>query len=58
VIGALVDGRYQLVERLGSGGTSSVWRAVDREDGFRSVAVKILHAARAGERGGVGALRS
>jgi serine/threonine-protein kinase len=48
VIGALVDGRYQLVERLGSGGTSSVWRAVDREDGFRSVAVKILHVARAG----------
>jgi serine/threonine-protein kinase len=48
VIGALVDGRYQLVARLGSGGTSSVWRAVDRHDGDRAVAVKILHAARVG----------
>jgi serine/threonine-protein kinase len=38
-----VDDRYEVVERLGSGGTSSVWRAIDRGDGDRAVAVKILH---------------
>ena len=42
MIGEVVGGRYSLEERLGSGGSSSVWRARDQESG-RQVAVKLLH---------------
>jgi serine/threonine-protein kinase len=42
VIGERAGERYALSERLGSGGTSSVWRARDTETG-RDVAVKVLH---------------
>jgi serine/threonine-protein kinase len=42
VIGEVVGGRYSLEERLGSGGSSSVWRARDQRSG-RDVAVKLLH---------------
>ena len=42
VIGEVVGGRYSLEERLGSGGSSSVWRALDQQSG-REVAVKLLH---------------
>jgi serine/threonine-protein kinase len=42
VIGEVVGGRYSLEERLGSGGSSSVWRARDQQSG-RDVAVKLLH---------------
>jgi serine/threonine protein kinase len=42
VIGEVVGGRYSLEERLGSGGSSSVWRAHDQQSG-RDVAVKLLH---------------
>jgi serine/threonine-protein kinase len=42
VIGEVVGGRYALEERLGSGGSSSVWRARD-EVADRPVAVKLLH---------------
>ena len=42
MIGEVVGGRYSLEERLGSGGSSSVWRARDRQSG-RQVAVKLLH---------------
>ncbi|NUR85256.1 MAG: serine/threonine protein kinase, partial [Nonomuraea sp.] len=38
-IGQIVAGRYQLEERLGSGGEGAVWRALDRQLG-RRVAVK------------------
>lgn len=38
----LLDGRFQLEERVGSGGIGSVWRATDRSL-QRTVAVKVLH---------------
>jgi serine/threonine-protein kinase len=40
-IGLVIDGRYRLRERLGRGGMSVVWRAVDDVLG-REVAVKVL----------------
>jgi eukaryotic-like serine/threonine-protein kinase len=43
VIGLVVGGRYSLTERLGSGATSSVWRATDEVTGL-TVAVKLLRA--------------
>jgi serine/threonine-protein kinase len=39
---ALVGGRYALLEPIGVGGTSTVYRATDRSSG-RDVAVKLLH---------------
>jgi len=45
--GDILDGRYTLVERIGLGGFSEVWRAHDRALG-RSVAVKLLHAGFSG----------
>jgi eukaryotic-like serine/threonine-protein kinase len=40
--GTLVDGRYRLVRRLGSGGMADVWLAEDTELS-RNVAIKVLH---------------
>jgi len=40
--GEIVDGRYRLVERIGSGGMADVWRATDPELD-RDVAIKVLH---------------
>ncbi|MDX6376311.1 MAG: eukaryotic-like serine/threonine-protein kinase [Gaiellaceae bacterium] len=37
-----IDGRYRLEDRIGSGGTGEVWRAVD-ERLNRVVAIKLLH---------------
>ncbi|MFJ2188219.1 protein kinase [Kitasatospora sp. NPDC087861] len=42
--GAVLGGRYTLVERIGGGGMGTVWRADDAVLA-RSVAVKILHSA-------------
>ena len=38
----VVDGRYRLIERIGSGGMADVWRARDT-DLDRDVAIKVLH---------------
>src|ERR1700716_1148588 len=40
--GTLVDGRYKLVSRLGSGGMADVFLAEDQQLG-RKVALKLLH---------------
>jgi serine/threonine-protein kinase len=45
----IVDGRYKLVERIGSGGMAEVWCAEDSHLG-RRVALKILHARFAQDR--------
>ena len=40
--GTLIDGRYQLVERIGDGAMGQVWRASDTRFESRTVAVKFL----------------
>lgn len=43
-LGALVDERFEVVERLGAGGFANVFKARDRFDPSRFVALKVLHA--------------
>jgi serine/threonine-protein kinase len=50
VIESTVDGRYQIIARIASGGMGEVYRAHDAVLG-REVAVKILHSQLAGDRG-------
>ncbi|MFD9415375.1 protein kinase [Streptomyces goshikiensis] len=42
--GDVIDGRFELIDRLGSGGMGTVWRAVDRAL-HREVAVKEVRSA-------------
>ena len=42
IIGRLVDGRYEVLERIARGGMATVYRAIDRRLD-RDVAVKVMH---------------
>ena len=44
VVGAVVAGRYKLLERIGEGGMGTVWMAEQREPVKRLVAVKLIKA--------------
>ncbi len=46
---SLSDGRYLLIDRLGQGGFSVVWKAYDRER-QTTVAIKVLHPNMSGDR--------
>src|SRR5438477_6497956 len=50
VIESTIDGRYEIITRIASGGMGEVYRAHDAVLG-REVAVKILHTHLAGDRG-------
>ena len=44
----LADGRFRLIDKIGSGGFATVWKAWDKKHG-QLVAVKVLHSEYAGE---------
>src|SRR5439155_4107803 len=56
VIESTVDGRYQVITRIASGGMGEVYRAHDAVLG-REVALKVLHPHLAGDRGFVDRFR-
>jgi serine/threonine-protein kinase len=56
VIESTIEGRYQVISRIAAGGMGEVYRAHDSILG-REVAVKILHANLAGDRGFVDRFR-
>ncbi|HEX9236304.1 MAG TPA: protein kinase, partial [Actinomycetota bacterium] len=56
VVESTVDGRYQVIARVASGGMGEVFRAQDAVLG-RDVALKILHPQYAGDRGFVARFR-
>jgi predicted Ser/Thr protein kinase len=49
LIGALFDGRYKILKRLGTGGMATVYLAEDQELG-RRIAIKILNAKHASDK--------
>ncbi|MDP6943555.1 MAG: serine/threonine-protein kinase, partial [Myxococcota bacterium] len=51
-IGLVIEGKYELVERLGRGGMGSVYRAVHKETGGH-VAIKIMRADMVEEEGAI-----
>jgi serine/threonine-protein kinase len=56
VLASTIDGRYQVIARIASGGMGEVYRAQDAVLG-RDVALKILHPQLAGDRGFVDRFR-
>ena len=48
LIGSVLGGRYELVMRVGRGGTAVVYRGIDRRLG-RTVAVKVIHSDLSGD---------
>src|SRR5437764_5456111 len=48
--GAIIAGRYKLLQRIGEGGMGSVWMADQLKPVRRRVAVKLIHADRGGSR--------
>ena len=56
VIQTTIDGRYQIISRIASGGMGEVFRAHDAVLG-REVAIKVLHPHLAGDRGFVDRFR-
>ena len=56
VIASTIDGRYQVITRIASGGMGEVYRAHDAVLG-REVALKVLHPQFAGDRGFVDRFR-
>jgi len=56
VIQTTIDGRYQIISRIASGGMGEVFRAHDAVLG-REVAIKVLHSHLAGDRGFVDRFR-
>jgi serine/threonine-protein kinase len=49
LIGALFDGRYKIIKKLGAGGMATVYLAEDQELG-RRIAIKILNARHASDK--------
>ena len=49
LIGALFDGRYKILKKLGTGGMATVYLAEDQELG-RRIAIKILNAKHASDK--------
>jgi serine/threonine-protein kinase len=49
LIGALFDGRYKIIKKLGTGGMATVYLAEDQELG-RRIAIKILNAKHASDK--------
>jgi serine/threonine-protein kinase len=50
-VGALIGGKYRLVERVGEGGMGQVWKAEDIRHDYRPVAIKFIAWRRRGDGG-------
>ena len=44
LIGKLLGGRYQVIDRLGEGGFGAVYLATDEKMSSRNVVIKVLHS--------------
>lgn len=54
--GKIVDNRFVLKRRLGSGGVGAVWLALDRAQNDQAIALKILHPRLSRDPGAIGQL--
>jgi serine/threonine protein kinase len=53
LIGVVLDGGYEIIERIGTGGMGAVYRAKQRRAGGRDVAVKLIDERLAGSEKGI-----